>query len=199
MRDKFTELIEKGVARFDYTPITGELPNIDPISRAYNNSFGMATDTHMSITANGTRIITGPMVKSENWERFMTHPNWCHINFKKASGAWCLAEFLYINNLRGQIAQLNGDTVYRLDDIIDTQVAAGLPAPATYTTSESKIPHPIKELVVDGDVIKFQECFNSDNIIKSLNESAYVRGNQWTVSGDKIIGLFEETVVFLNK
>ena len=41
MRDKFSEMIAAGVARFDYTNIAHPMGETDPVCRAYNNIFSI--------------------------------------------------------------------------------------------------------------------------------------------------------------
>ena len=74
MRNKFTELIEQGVARFEYTPIAPEIPEQDPICRQYNNIWSIPSDTHMHLNhETGDRYITGHMVGiASKWDSFVT-------------------------------------------------------------------------------------------------------------------------------
>ena len=81
MRDKFSELIKQGVAEFNYTPISKNVPEADPICRMYNNIFSIPTDTHMSITDNGDRVITGHMINTANWENFCSSCFCCSFLF----------------------------------------------------------------------------------------------------------------------
>lgn len=195
MRDKFSELIKQGVAKFEYTPTIGSIPEQDPVCRAYNNIFSIPSDTHMSCLPNGDRVITGHMINTPKWEAFTCSANWGAVAFR-TTGYWCLCDFLYKFGLEGSLGTLNGDVVYfvknKTNETKDT-----VKMPSTITTTESKIPHNIVEITTNGDINKVKECFNSDDVIKSLNESLYIKGNNWVPMNDSIIGLVDNKVVII--
>lgn len=111
MRSKFSELIAQGIARFNYTPIIQETPCTDPICLEYNNIFGPAMDTHMSMLEDGTRVITGHRVADEcEWANFANSYRWNGIDFHD-SGYHTLNEFLDRYNLTYTRGILNGDVV----------------------------------------------------------------------------------------
>ena len=87
MRDKFSELIDKGVASFNYVPLTGNVPEQDPVCRAYNNIFSIPTDTHMSCLEDGRRVITGHMIKTDDWNKFINSTCWGAVCFI-STGFW---------------------------------------------------------------------------------------------------------------
>ena len=195
MRNKFTELIEQGVAKFEYTNITKEMPEQDPICRFYNNVFSIPTDTHMSCLDDGkTRVITGHMVATPQWEKFICSCNWGAVNFR-TTGVWCLCDFLCKHNLQGELCEMNGDVVYKVTKKPEEQLKIELPK--SYTTTESKIPHPIQELITNKDINKIKECFQSNNIVKSLNESLYIKGENWIEYNGEIIGLVENNIIII--
>lgn len=202
MRDKFSELIAQGVARFDYKPIAPEITEQDFVCRAYNNIFSIATDTHMHLDhETGIRYITGKIVSiKEQFDSFLSAYQWRGVNFRP-SGYWSACNFLQINGLSGRYGSLNGDIVYEVAPI-PTDSMLGTPVmPNTYTTSESRIPDNIARLTVDGNAMKIKECYNGKNnlyeVCAALNESIYVLGNEWTVNGDKLVCPFGNKVIIL--
>lgn len=127
MRSKFSELISQGVARFDYTPLVQETPCKDPICMEYNNIFGPAMDTHMSMLEDGTRVITGHRVADEcEWANFVNSCKWNGIDFHD-SGYYTLNEFLNRYNLTHSRGMLNGDVVICITEYtepIETEMPA---------------------------------------------------------------------------
>ena len=193
MRDKFSELIKQGIAKFDYTPITQSIPEQDPICRLYNNIFSIPSDTHMSCLDDGTRVITGHMINTNNWEKFMCMPYWGAVNFR-TSGFNSVCDFLYKNRLKCEIGELNGDVVCMVKDMEEMQQPT---MSATYHTNESKIPQPITQLITDRKIEHIKECFNSEDPIKSLNESPYILGESWINYNGKVMGLICDKVIFM--
>lgn len=202
MRDKFSELIAQGVARFDYKPIAPEITEQDFVCRAYNNIFSIATDTHMHLDGEtGIRYITGKLVSvKEQFESFLYAYQWRGVNFRH-SGCWSVCNFLQNYGLSGRYGSLNGDIVYEVAPIPEDP-ALGVPVmPGTYTTSESKIPDTVARLTIDGNTMRIKECYNGKNnlyeVCAALNESVYVLGNEWTVNGDKLMCPFGNKIVIL--
>ena len=205
MRDKFSELIAQGVARFDYKPIAPEIPEQDFVCRQYNNIFSIATDTHMHLDhETGMRYITGKLVSiKEKFDSFLYASQWMGVNFRQ-SGHWSACSFLQNYGLSGRYGALNGDIVYEVAPI-PTDPMLGAPVvpdmPTTYTTSESRIPDSVARLTLDGNAMKIKECYNGKNnlyeVCNALNESIYVLGNEWTVNGDKLMCPFGNKVVIL--
>lgn len=204
MRNKFTELIEQGVARFDYKPIAPEIPEQDFVCRMYNNIFSIPTDTHMFMDGDGIRYITGKLVSiREKFESFLYASQWMGVNFRH-SGYWSACQFLQANGLYGKFGSLNGDTVYEISPIpASSEMGAPVVSdmPTTYTTSESRIPDTVARLAIDGNILKIKECYNGKNnlyeVCGALNESMYVLGNEWTVNGDKLMCPIGNKVVIL--
>lgn len=202
MRNKFTELIEQGVARFEYTPIAPEIPEQDPICRQYNNIFSIPTDTHMHLNnETGERYITGHMVGIKSkWESFVYAHNWGAVTFR-TTGYWCLCDFLQKNGLEGRHSVLNGDAVYLVTPIPADAERYAPVCPTCCTTSESKIPQPIANLVANGDIMKIKECYkgksNLYDVCAAMNENLYIKGENWTVNGDKLVCPIGNKVVIL--
>ena len=193
MRNKFSELLATGVANFNYTPITSDQPDTDPICRIYNNIFSIPSDTHMSITADGERIITGHMINTQHWKDFCCSFCWGAVDFRHA-GTWSVAEFLYKNGLKGEITSLNGDVVYKITDRSpDDECQACALTPCQCNTLESQIPMPITTITTTGNKMHVIECFNND-VINNLNESTYIKGCNWVLFEDQIIGLINDKV-----
>lgn len=209
MRNKFTDLINAGVADFTYTPLTSDIPDADPVSRMYNNIFSIPTDTHMSITDNGDRVITGHIINTRDWETFCCSCIWRGVNFK-TTGFWSLCDFLYKNGLKGSKTSLNGDVVYLISQQETDENGQKSPTiapsdnmcslPCSCTTNESKIPHPITELTKSGNKLHIAECFGSDvnEVVNKMNESVWVKGSNWVPFEDSIVGLVGEDVYKIN-
>lgn len=197
MRDRFSDLIKNGVASFNYTNLTSDTPDTDPISRMYNNIFSIPTDTHMSMIEDGTRIITGHMINTKQWVDFCHSWHWGAVDFR-TSGVWSLCDFFYKHGLICSICDLNGDVVCKVepkkyDDSRPT-------CPTCFCKNESQIPHQISELTKSGNRLHILECFGEDidSTVKKLNESIWVKGNNWVPAGDYIIGLVGEDVCKIN-
>lgn len=117
MRSKFSELIAQGIARFNYTPIIQETPCTDPICLEYNNIFGPAMDTHMSMLEDGTRVITGHRVADEcEWANFVNSYRWNGVDFHD-SGYYTLNEFFGRYGLTYKKGVLNNDVVMFIENI----------------------------------------------------------------------------------
>ena len=193
MRNRFSEMIERGVASFEYTPVLKETPEVDPICRTYNNIFAGPTDTHMSRTEDGY-VITGSAVATDKWEpKTMNTWGLGAIDFRP-SGYWCISDFLYRNRLRGSKAQLNGDIVYKI--LPEVEPSASYSMPSAATTNESKIP---VSLISCGALQALAECFadkeNVDQIVQAMNKHRGVQGNNWIVDQNgRICGLIGNTV-----
>lgn len=192
MRNKFTELIEQGIASFNYTPIAPEMPEQDIVCRMYNNIWSIPSDTHMHLDPNtGHRYITGHMIGiTEKWNQFVCACNWGAINFR-TTGYWSLCNFLQKNGLSGNLSVLNGDTVYLVTPIPTDEMSDICNCPTCCVTTESQIPAQISTLTMDNNPLRIKECYkgksNLYDVCEALNESIYVKGNNWTVNGDKVM------------
>lgn len=200
MRNKFTELIEQGVARFEYKPVAPEIPEQDYICRMYNNIFSIPTDTHMHLDNTGIRYITGKLVGiKEKWESFKCTSQWMGVNFA-TTGYWSLCDFLQKHGLYGEYGNLNNETVYMVTPIAE-EPGSPVCCPTCCTTTESQIPNQISTLTVDNNSIRIKECYkgksNLYEVCEAMNESLYVKGNNWTVNGDKIMCPIGNKIVIL--
>lgn len=201
MRNKFTELIEQGVASFNYTPIAPEMPEQDMVCRMYNNIWSIPSDTHMHLDPNtGHRYITGHIVGiTEKWNQFVCACNWGAVNFR-TTGYWSLCNFLQLNGLRGEHGLLNGDNVYIVTPVTDVPDMT-CNCPTCCVTTESKMPAQISTLTNDNNPLRIKECYkgksNLYEVCEALNESIYVKGNNWTVNGDKVMCPIGNKVVVL--
>ena len=193
MRNTFTDLINQGVASFDYTPIAPQMPEQDLICRSYNNIWSIPSDTHMHLNQEtGERYITGHMVGiTEKWNRFIVSSNWGAVNFR-TTGCWSLCDFLQANGLKGEYSTLNGDVVYKItpfEAVCNPETPCM--CPGTCCTTESRIPQPIAQLVVNGDVMKIKECYHGKSnlyeVCEALNQNIYIKGDAWTVVDDKVM------------
>lgn len=191
MRNKFSELINQGVAAFTHTPIAPQIPESDLICRMYNNIWSIPSDTHMHLDAEtGIRYITGHMVGiQEKWDRFVYASNWGAVDFR-TSGSWSLCNFLNKHGLCGNYGSLNGDVVYEITEKREVPCPGG-ECPSCYTTSESNIPGRINDIVINGDAMRVKECYSGktdlNDVATALNENIYIKGNEWTVVGNRIM------------
>lgn len=196
MRDKFTELIDKGVARFEYKNLYKESPETSPICKLYNTFYGPVLNTHMS-EVDGELVITGHYINTQDWDKFLYSPNWGGVNLK-ASGFYSLIDFLQSNNLTPEKTTLNGDVVCVLKPMRDIPFQKQwVRFPTTYTTMESQIPQNIKQLTTNFQIEEISKCFESENVIKALNESPYVRG-RWYYVNEDIVGVIDNKIVKIN-
>ena len=194
MRNKFTELIKRGVAAFEYTPIAPEIPEQDIICRTYNNIWSIPSDTHMHIDkTTGNRYITGHMVGiQDKWNKFICSSHWGGVNFKN-TGYWSLCDFLQFNKLKGVYSLLNGDNVFLVISIDEKiQDLTAIPeCPTCCTTTESKIPNNLAVLVTNGDIMKIKECYHNKqslyDVCDALNENIYIKGDTWTVVDNHVM------------
>lgn len=197
MRSKFSELIEQGIAGFNYTNITNETPTQDPICRTYNNIWGLCSDTHMSIAEDGNRYITGRLVSwGDKWELFKYSQKWGDIKFN-VNGYTSLNDFLYKCGLELTNTILNGDTV--------AQVTARKPAtekypePSAVVAYESQIKKPLATLTLDRNEDTLKECFGGtiDEVVENLNSNCLIKGTNWIVADEKICGEVDGKLMIL--
>lgn len=210
MRNKFTELIEQGVAAFNYTPIASSIPEQDFVCRMYNNIWSIPSDTHMHLDNTGIRYITGHMIGiTEKWDKFVCACNWGAIDFK-TTGYWSLCDFLQKHGLRGEYGNLNGDNVYMVTPIAEVPGSpvptveickCPVSCPTCCTTTESQMPAQISTLTIDNNPARVKECYNGKNnlyeVCEAMNNNVYVKGNNWTVNGNKIMCPIGNKVVVL--
>lgn len=128
MRNKFFELIEKGVAPASYKDVVSDHPEVlDDVVREYNNIFSLVSDTHMDVVNpeiktmwpehNWKYIITGSLIgyTCERWERFCCDPNTFAGGFDpRPVGYVSAAHFFSTLGLAGEKRVVNGDFVYLL-------------------------------------------------------------------------------------
>lgn len=185
MRNKFSDLINSGVASFHHEPIAPKLPNNagfagDYMSRIYNMYWGAATDSHMSVTQEGRRFIKGRITQDPcKWQDLMYCNHWGGIDWCQ-SGYCSLAEFLSQLSMRAVVAEHNGEQ--GIEIIPCEQCPAQFTTPHAVTTTESKIPQPIHVL---GDTNAIQEAFenahNREQLVENLNNSRWIAGEKWFV------------------
>lgn len=194
MRDKFSELIKQGVAEFNYTPISKDVPEMDPICRTYNNIFAIPSDTHMNCLEDGRRVITGHMINTDKWCMFVQSCCWGAVDFR-TSGTWSVCDFLFRNGLEGKMGTLNGDVVYFVTPMSEEDRKALMKNQVI--TTESNIPMPITVLTTTGDMMHIKECFDCNDIketVRRMNESTRVVGNNWVPTETGIAGLVGDKV-----
>lgn len=181
--DKFSQLIAQGIANFEYTPIAHELPDQCPICRAYNNVYSLANDTHMSTLPDGRHVITGHAVSNKrNFDWFINSSCWGWVDFTD-SGFGAPVTFFYKHQLKGHYDILNGDNVYILEELPEEKWETNAICPDCVNCVGKTIPEQLNVLTTDGNAAHVRECFNQSNIVKALNESVYVKGNNWIPVG----------------
>lgn len=184
--DRFSELIKQGVAKFEYKPITGNITDTYPqdsvsqMIRNYNNLYSIATNTHMSRTSDGKIIISGTLVKDEKYfDTFLCSCWYKNLTFQK-----CPANFLRDYGYIGHREILNGDTVYVLELLTEHPELAQvqLSQDNCVAALEGGIPRNVRFISTSGNFEDVKECVTEDTA-KSLNESKYIIGDNWTLVG----------------
>lgn len=204
MRDKFTELINAGVASFKHEPVAPAVSDpLDTMVRLYNGCWGALSDTHMS-RVDGGYIITGTFVKSDAWNRFKYANCWGSTNIKLGSGYCSLDHMVWTFGYEMKPDIYNGDNVIRLVPRAegDASAPAAEECPATgcvcpcacapagyYTTCESQIPQPIGQLFNSAEKAAFVEAWvdargDAKVLIENLNNSKVLDGSKFRLSTD---------------
>lgn len=192
-RDRFKEWIEAGIAP---APYVCEPVSDDMLSRSYNNIFAIPTDTHMThIEGKDEWIISGHMISTPQWVRFYYSPNWGAVQFE-TTGFWSLADFLAKHNLCAKFEVRNGEKIVKVTPC--EHYPANEPCPKSCTTLTSNIPQPIAIITKDHNPIRVKECFESADIVEALNNSNWIKGNNWLYDGNMIVGLVDNVVYKIN-
>lgn len=185
MRDKFTELVNKGVASFHHEPIAQGTPELDPVVRLYNMYWGAATDSHMSITPEGRRIITGHLIQNpRKWTDLVLLDHWGGIEWWQ-SGYRTLGEFLQFNCLEPRVSTHEND---KCIELVPAEChPAQFECPSCCVTSESAMPIRITG-IGNADAIRdiFSNSHNAKELAESLNNSDKVVGKNWFVYENKV-------------
>ena len=124
------------------------------------------------------------------WDNFLCASAWGAVSFN-TTGYWSLCDFLQKHGLCGRKGIVNGDAAYIVTPIPAEELPTCPTCPATCVTTESQIPQPIAILSSVGDSFKVMECFDDKNdlyeVCEALNNSRYVKGNNWTVCEGKLL------------
>lgn len=210
MRDRFSEMINKGVAAFQERPVGSPIPTLDPMVKAYNNLWGLLTDTHMSVVEDGY-IITGTFVKTQYWPGFTYASYYGNTNIKLGSGYYSLENMVYSNGYEMKPDTYNGDYVIHLTKrpvssedpnkcigCADCCVACGTTcAPCVTSLGESQIPHPFKEFFTPAESAAIIEAFkcgdgNAVKVLENLKESLDIDGSRFRISADNQYMIVDE-------
>lgn len=195
--DRFSELISKGVASFNYKPTCSSVPNDCPLCRSYNNIFSIATDTHMSYIDDDMKIITGHIVSDKDkFDKFIWACQYGGVNFN-TTGYISFADWMNKVGLVGRYDLYNGDAAYILEPRHGVEDIPVEPNKVftSFTTEDSTIPQPIRLLAKDNNIDSFKECVKStlEETATSMNENRYIYGDSWMVTnfsdGPHIIGI----------
>jgi len=213
MRDRFSEMINKGIAAFQEKPVGSPVPTLDPMVKAYNNLWGLLTDTHMSAVDDGY-IITGTFVKSQHWENFKYCCYYGNTNIRLGSGYCSLENMVYSNGYVMKPDVYNGDYVIRLtrrpdvdatDGSVDGScVGCDVPcctnvSPCVTSLGESQIPHTFKEFFTEAqskDIIRAWKDANGNamKIIENLKESKEIDSTRFRISADNQYMIVDESL-----
>ena len=210
MRDRFSEMIKKGIASFSEKPVGSPVPTLDPIVKAYNNLWGLLTDTHMSAVEDGY-IITGTFVKGPYWESFKYCSYYGNTNIKLGSGYCNLESMIYSNGYEMKPDVYNGDYVIHITKRLELEPTTGdngdeccgsIPCcqccnPCVTSLGESQIPHPFKEFFTrqESDAIieawKGGDC-NAMKVLENLKDSVMIDGSRFRISADNQYMIVDE-------
>jgi len=107
MLNRFTQMLRDGIAPIRYKQWGKSMPDHDPMVISYNNTWGVASDTHMD--KDGDRyIITGSLIRDPKiWDVFVSVTTWRCVDFKETVLDW-----LDKNGWRGTYDILNGDPIW---------------------------------------------------------------------------------------
>lgn len=204
MRDRFSELIEKGVASFQEKPVGSLTPTLDPMVKAYNNLWGALTDTHMSAVDDGY-IITGTFVKTQYWEGFKYCYYYGSTNIRLGSGYTSLENMVYSNGYVMNPDIYNGDYVIKLTPRPANTSSEGdsccVPCCNTcdpcVTSFESQIPHPFKEYFTPAQSKAIAECWEEGNgdankVVEALNSNKEIKKYNFRISADNQYMIVDE-------
>lgn len=210
MRDRFSEMINKGVAAFEEKPVGSFTPTLDPMVRSYNNLWGALTDTHMSIVGDGEYIITGTFVNTPSWERFKYCSNWGTTCIKLGSGYGSLEQMVWVNGYEMKPDLYNGDYVIRITKRPEPspEDPNGIPVPPSdcspvccpvcpcvVSLGESQIPHPFKEFFTTDQIKVICEAWGggvAEKVAAALNENKELKGHSFRVSADSQYMIVDE-------
>ena len=185
----------------NHVPTTSKSFVDNPMIVWYNNIYGMPTDTRMTMTEDGDVVITGHMIGTPKWEQFICQRFWGGVDLKDS-----LLGFLDKYGYCASVPDcLNGDYVVPItpkhaeDD--DCEACCSLECPRCYTTCESKIPKNIIDITTDKDINHVKECFKDSKtfvgVAEKLNDSLYIKGNNWYAASGHIYGIFNDDVIIL--
>lgn len=193
-RNKFTELIKRGVAAFHCEPNAPETPEQCNICRTYNNVWGFITDTHCSNTSMGLTI-TGSLFRDETaWTKLLYCYDWKNVTFRSA-GYNSLSEFLSNNNLVGL------PTVFNHQPAIVLAPADGMDEPAYLgmqcTTDRTQIPKATSQFIpapyISGEI--------TPETVEEMNKNPRVDGTGWHLYENNLVGCIntENIIIPLRK
>ena len=201
MRDRFSDLINKGVAAFQERPVGSPIPTLDPMVKAYNNLWGLLTDTHMSKLCDECYIITGTFVKSQYWEGFKYCSYYGNTNIKLGSGYCSLENMIWTNGYEMKPDTYNGDYVIKLTKRPEPSTEPGancdgcvVPCcqscdPCVTSLGESQIPHPFKEFFSNVEIAAIMEAWrggdgNAVKVLENLKDGLAIDASRFRISAD---------------
>lgn len=179
----FKDLMQE--ERHAYFPPQPHNTSNDYICREYNNLWGILSDTHM-IKHGEDYVITGSMIGTDKFEPFITIGRIENMPVQYSGGMGRKVpfyEYMWEMGYQGGHFQFNGDSAFRFVKRPEPEIT---PLPQgtsmTYTTSDSLIPKPIKQLG-EHMVEKLQRYEN----IEQMNEDYTIKGNNWMVFENTLI------------
>ena len=202
MRDRFSDLINKGVAAFQERPVGSPIPTLDPMVKAYNNLWGLLTDTHMSAVEDGY-IITGTFLKTQYWEGFKYASYYGSTNIRLGSGYYSLENMVYSNGYEMKPDIYNGDYVIRLTKRPEPSTnpencvgcadccvpCSNVCSPCVTSLGESQIPHPFKEFFSNTETAAIMEAWrngdgNAVKVLENLKDGLAIDASRFRISAD---------------
>lgn len=194
MRSKFSELVEQGVAAFAHQPIASEMPNLCPICRRYNATWGALTDTHMEPAGDGYTI-TGTFVGDDkSWNDLLYASRWGGFDMA-STGYSSLSAMIASMGMCDKKVSVNGQVARQLQPCADAEncMCKNIKC-ESYITNHTRIPQSINRL---GAVRECFECDSLKEVATKMNTSKRVLGENWFVYGNNIVGNVKGTTVIL--
>lgn len=194
--DRFSEMIEKGIASREYKTFLPGTPENDPIVKTYNNCFGLFTDTHMAKLNESEYVITGSLCRTpDKFDSFLYSVNYGLGTLFKVNGKiTSLSGFLGSKGLRGQYECLNGDKVYHIVPGvpgIDGNCAYGVCGMDT----QCNYPVQLGEKLVEVLSTIVENSKDLSELEKQVNESEQINGNDWNAfSTSNGFGISSDTI-----
>ena len=197
MRNKFSEWIEQGIAPFHHEARETDTM-FDPITQTYNKFWGLATDTCMSVTEAGRRIISGSLISDTSLvgQHKKNRLKYCYeynnVDFRH-SGFHNLVQFLEWAGLCIKPSSINSQFCWECVPMADGEICVGRNCEIelaescdslmpVYSNMYEKTPGAVVSVINNAETLP--------DIINQMNESNNVIGDDWWVdvsSGGNVV------------